>query len=474
MYWINAVYWIILAVYVVTIISLVILVVSENRNPIKTMSWVLVLIFLPFIGLLFYYIFGEDNRKKRFISKRMYKRLKNRAIPKTVSEEYAPLPERYNELATLLKNLDQSPVLEGNEVRFLTNAREKFEQLFEDIRSARHHVHVQYYIFENDEIGTKLGNLLAEKARQGVEVRLMYDDVGSWRSKSSFFQGMKQAGVEVEPFLPVAFPVLTSRVNYRNHRKIVVIDGEVGYIGGMNVADRYLTGGRFAKWHDLHVRMRGKGVQGLQSSFLLDWYYAHKTYISSRIYFPPLPSFGHNPMQIVTSGPIGLYRNIVQGLFFAFMNAKKSIYIQTPYFIPSESILSALQTASLSGIDVRVMIPQEADTRFAHWATLSFVKELLLCRIKVYFYQAGFIHSKLIIIDDSLTIVGSSNMDVRSFEHNFEVNAFIYDKETCGKATEIFMDDLRDSRQILQEEWKKRRRRQRFEESACRLLAPLL
>jgi cardiolipin synthase len=285
---------------------------------------------------------------------------------------------------------------------------------------------------------------------------------------------MKEAGVEVEAFLPVAFPVLTSRVNYRNHRKIVVIDGEVGYIGGMNVADRYLDGGKFSKWCDLHLRMRGKGVQGLQSSFLLDWYYAHKTYISSRIYFPSLPSFGNNPMQIVTSGPVGIYRNIVQGLFFAFMNAKKSIYIQTPYFIPSESILNALQTASLSGIDVRIVIPKEADTRFAHLATRSFVKELLLCRIKVYFYQQGFIHSKLIAIDDSLTVVGSSNMDVRSFEHNFEVNAFIYDRETCEEAKRIFMHDLNESLQIFPEEWKKRSRKQRFEESACRLLAPLL
>lgn len=474
MFWINAVYWVILAVYVVTIISLVILVISENRNPIKTMSWVLVLILLPLIGLLFYYIFGEDNRKKRFISKRMYKRLKNRAIPKTIPEENSPLPERYNELAALLKNLDQSPVLEGNEVRFLGSAREKFDQLFQDIRSARHHLHVQYYIFENDEIGSRLGDLLIEKAQEGIEVRLLYDDVGSWKSKSSFFQRMREAGVEVEPFLPVAFPILTSRVNYRNHRKIVVIDGEVGYIGGMNVADRYLTGGKFAKWRDLHVRMRGKGVQGLQSSFLLDWYYAHKTYISSRVYFPSLPSFGNNPMQIVTSGPIGLYRNIVQGLFSAFMNAKKSIYIETPYFIPSESILNALQTASLSGIDVRVVIPQEADTRFAHLATRSFVKELLACRIKVYFYSQGFIHSKLIAIDDSLTIVGSSNMDVRSFEHNFEVNAFIYDKETCLNAKQIFQNDLNDCNQILAEEWNRRGRKQRFKESTCRLLAPLL
>jgi cardiolipin synthase len=474
MQWVNAIYSIVVTVYMVTIISLVILVVSENRNPIKTMSWVLVLTFVPFFGLIIYYIFGEDNRKKRFISKRMYKRLKNRALSKNISEELTPLPEQYRELATLLKNLDQSPVLEGNEVRFFTDTREKFTRLFEDIRSAQHHVHIQYYIYEDGEIGTQLGDLLIQKAKEGVEVRLMYDDVGSWKSKNSFFRKMKEAGVLVEPFLPVVFPILTSRVNYRNHRKIVVIDGEIGYIGGMNVADRYLNGGKFGYWCDLHLRMRGKGVQGLQSSFLLDWYYAHKTYITSRAYFPPLPVYGNNPLQIVTSGPIGMYRTIAQGLFYAFANAKKTIYIQTPYFIPSDSILNALQTAAMSGIDVRIVIPQKDDSVLVHHASKSFVKELLYYRVKVYLYHRGFIHSKLVVIDDSLTIVGSSNMDVRSFEHNFEVNAFIYDEVTAFQATQIFLKDLQYASLIVPEEWDKRSRSQRFKESACRLLAPLL
>lgn len=470
----DTIYWTITAIYVMTVISLVILVISENRNPIKTMSWVLVLILLPVVGLLLYYLFGEDNRKKRFISRRMYKRLKNRALPKTVSEEYAPFPEKYTELATLLKNLDKSPVLDGNKVQFYTDARKKFEALFQDIRAAKHHIHLQYYIFEEGKIGKKLSEHLIEKAKEGIEVRVIYDDVGSWKSKARFFKRMKDNGIEIEPFLPVVFPVLTSHVNYRNHRKIVVIDGEIGYVGGMNVADRYLDGGKFDHWQDLHIRIRGKGVQGLQSSFLLDWYYAHKTYISSRIYFPELPSFGNNPMQIVTSGPIGLYRNISQGLFYAFLNARKSISIETPYFIPSESILKALQTASLSGIDVKIIIPGQTDTIFAQYATRSFVKELLLGRIKVYLYQKGFIHSKLITIDNSLTIVGSSNMDVRSFEHNFEVNAFIYDPETCQKAQKIFQNDLNDSAQMFSEEWNKRNRKERLKESACRLFAPLL
>ncbi len=474
MHWLNIVYWGIITVYVATIISLVILVISENRNPLKTMSWVLVLIFLPFFGLFFYYIFGEDKRKKRFISKRMYKRLKKRGISKTFSEESSPLPEQFKELSTLLKNLDQSPVLGGNEVRFFTNGKDKFEALFEDIRLAKHHVHVQYYIFEDDAIGTKLRELLIQKAQEGVEVRLIYDDVGSWKNKSSFFKVMKEQGVEVEPFIPVVFPIFTSQVNYRNHRKIVVIDGEIGYIGGMNVADRYITGGKFPLWHDVHIRVKGNGVQGMQSSFLLDWYYAHKIYITSRTYFPTLPSYGNNPMQIVTSGPIGIYRNIAQGLFYAFSKAKKSIFIETPYFIPSDSILNALQTAALSGVDVRIIIPEKADTLFPHLATRSFVKELLSCRVKVYFYQKGFIHSKLIAIDDSLTIIGSTNMDVRSFEHNFEVNAFIYDNESCLKAKQIFVADLEDSTQILPEIWNQRSHKQRFKESACRLFTPLL
>lgn len=474
MTWFDSIYWTVITIYVITIISLVILVITENRNPIKTMSWVLVLILLPIVGLLFYYIFGVDTRKKRFISKRMYKRLKNRAVSREIPEEDSFFPETYKELATLLKNLDQSPVLEGNEVRFFSQARDKFETLFEDIQQAHHHVHIQYYIFEDGTIGRQLSDLLIQKAKEGVEVRLMYDDVGSWKTKNAFFKRMKDAGVEVEPFLQVVFPVLTSRVNYRNHRKICVIDGQIGYIGGMNVANRYVDGGRYGYWCDLHIRICGCGVLGLQSSFLLDWYYAHKSYIASRNYFPTLPTFGKIPMQVVTSGPIGIYRTIAQGLFYAISNAKKIIYIETPYFIPSDSVLCAMQTAALGGIDVRLILPGISDTFFPQLASHSFVKELLASRIKVYFYERGFLHSKLVIVDDSLTIVGSANMDVRSFEHNFEVNAFMYDEDTNKKAKEIFQNDLRDSKQITAEEWASRPKKQKFLESSSRLLAPLL
>lgn len=474
MHWMSTLYWIVNGAYIVTVISLVILVVSENRNPIKTMSWVLVLILLPIVGIFIYYLFGEDHRKKRFISKRMYKRLKNRALKKTIPDHNQIIPEKYKELSLLLKNLDQSPVLDGNDVKLYTNARDKFDALIDDIQHARHHIHIQYYIFENGDLGTRIGDLLIQKVREGVEVRFIYDDVGSWKTPNSYFKHLMKEGVQVAPFLKVAFPVLTSQVNYRNHRKIVVIDGEIGYVGGMNVADRYMDGGRFDSWADLHARIRGKGVQGLQSSFLLDWYYAHKTYITSRVYFPSLPGFGENPMQIVTSGPIGIYRSIAQGLFYAFANAKSSIYIETPYFIPSEGILGALATASMSGIDVRIVVPHHSDSWLVSYASRSFVKELLANRIKVYFYESGFIHSKLVIIDDSLTVLGSSNMDVRSFEHNFEVNAFIYDEQTNAQAKKIFRKDLHRSKLILPSEWKERSRGQRIKESACRLLAPLL
>ncbi len=474
MTWIDTTYSILNAVYVVTVISLVVFVIAENRNPVKTLAWVLVLIFLPIAGLLLYYLFGEDNRRKRFISKQIYRRVKERAVANPAIEADEDVPTEYRQLSHLLRQVDNSPVLLGNEVQLFTHAQEKFAALEEDIRRAKHHIHIQYYIVEKGELGNRIANLLASKAKQGVEVRFIYDDVGSWKTPSSFFKPMELAGVQVAPFLEVRFPLFTNRVNYRNHRKVVVIDGTVGYVGGMNIADRYLNGGGYGNWTDLHARITGRGVYGLQSAFLLDWFYARQAYFSTEQYFPPMPAVGKNPMQIVTSGPIGVHRSIAMGLLRAVASAKQSIRIQTPYFIPSESVLNALQVAALSGVNVQIIIPRVQDTWVASKASRSFVKELINSNIKVYFYENGFAHTKLVIIDEMLTILGSANMDVRSFEHNFEINAFIYGKETTERAIEIFDNDLRHSSPIDVARWDNRGRWTRFKESACRLLAPLL
>lgn len=473
----DIVYFVFDKVYILTIISLAALIILENRNPVKTVSWVLILVFLPILGLILYYFLGEDRRKKKLISKKLYRRMKHMPLLKKPMHNDAcdAPPCGYEQLITLLRNTDNAPVLNGNAVQIFTNATDKFVALLGDIEQATHHIHIEYYIFEDGVLARRLREALIKKAQEGVKVRFIYDAVGSWKLGNEFFRPMRVAGIEVEAFLRVTFPIFTRRVNYRNHRKIVVIDGHIGYLGGMNVADRYLDGGCFSSWKDLHIRIEGGGVQGLQSAFLLDWYYSHKGFVDSEEYFP-IPQSKHNncPMQIITSNPIGMHRPIAQGILYAISNAKKSIRIQTPYFIPSESVLQALQVAALSGVDIKIIIPSKADSWIVHQASNSFVAELLHFNIRVYTYTKGFMHSKLIVVDDALTIIGSTNMDVRSFEYNFEVNAFIYDANTAGKMVAVFEEDATNSKPVSLEEWSKRGNLRKIGESICRLSAPLL
>ena len=460
--------------YVAAALGTMIVVISENRNPLKTISWVLILLLLPLVGLIIYYFFGEDSRKQRLISNKMYKKLNRRSIGRKELLETLNPPNEYKGLVNLLNRLKSSPLYGGSSVKFYSDGVSKFEDLFTELEKAEKHIHIQYYIFLDDEIGRKTRDTLVRKASEGVEVRLIYDDVGSWKAKRDFFKDMQARGVEVQPFLKVAFKILTSRVNYRNHRKIVVIDGKVGFVGGMNIADRYIQGVKFGIWRDSHIKIEGKAVAGLQTSFLIDWYSSRKEFLASDIYYPILENKGDNIMQLVTSGPVGRYKDIHLGILQAISNAKESVYIQTPYFIPTDSLLQAIQMAAMRGVDVRLMLPRHSDTTFVHIATMSFLKEVLDAKVDVYFFEAGFLHSKLMIIDSSLTITGSANMDIRSFEHNFEIDAFIYNEETCRKAQEIFFEDMERSTLLLAEEWDKRPRFSKFKESVMRLFSPLL
>lgn len=462
--------------YITTALGTIVVVISENRNPIKTMSWVLILLFLPLVGLIIYYFFGEDHRKQRLISRKMHKRLNRRPIfkanRKQITDNY---PKDYKNLIGLLNRLRNAPLYNGNKITFYSDGATKFESLYEELKKAKKYIHIQYYIFMDDRIGNKIKDLLIEKVKEGLEVRLLYDDVGSWKAKKKFFKSMIDQGVQVQSFLKVAFPILTSRVNYRNHRKVVIIDGEVGYMGGMNVADRYIDGINDGVWRDSHFKLEGNAIHGLHTSFATDWYATCSEFLSSDKYIPnSSKSVGNNLMQIVTSGPMGEFKEIHQGIFQAIVNAKKYVYIQSPYFIPTDTLLLAIQTAALSGVDVRIMIPKKSDTTFVQIATLSYIKSLLDARVKVYFFTKGFIHSKLLILDDELTITGSANMDVRSFEHNFEIEAFIYNPETSIEAKNIFLKDMADSELVVAEKWESRSRYIKFAESVLRLFTPLL
>ncbi|MDR1884217.1 MAG: cardiolipin synthase [Prevotella sp.] len=460
--------------YVVTALGTMIVVISENRNPLKTISWVLILLLLPLVGLIIYYFFGEDSRKQRLISHKMYKKLNRRSIGRKELHEILNPPAEHKGLVNLLNRLKGAPLYGGNSVTFYSDGTAKFEALFEELEKAVKHIHIQYYIFLDDHIGRRTRDILVRKAAQGVEVRLIYDDVGSWKASRHFFKDMQVRGIEVQSFLKVAFKLLTSRVNYRNHRKIVVIDGKVGFVGGMNVADRYVDGVSYGIWRDSHIKIEGKAVAGLQTSFLIDWYSSRKEFLTSDTYYPILENKGDNLIQLVTSGPVGPFKDIHLGILQAISNARESIYIQTPYFVPTDALLLAIQMASMRGVDIKLMLPRHSDTTFVHIASMSYLKDVLDAKVSVFFYEAGFLHSKLMVIDDSLTITGSANMDVRSFEHNFEIDAFIYNKDTCGAAKEIFFRDMKQSSLLSAEEWNKRPRFEKFKESVMRLFSPLL
>jgi cardiolipin synthase len=349
--------------------------------------------------------------------------------------------------------------------------------LLYEIGQAKHHIHLISYIIEDDPVGRLVADALMDKARQGIEVRLIYDDVGCWRVKKAFFEHMRDAGIDVHAFMPVHFPVFTSKVNYRNHRKICVIDGKVGFIGGMNIAYRYVKGTAKQTWRDTHLRIKGRGVYGLQKAFLVDWYFVDRSLIGGQKYYPIIEPTQTNSCiaQVVTSSPIAEWPDIMQGYVRILLEARKYVFIETPYFLPTEPVLFAMRTAALAGVDVRLLVPMHPDTRLAKWASHSYMTETIKSGIKVYFYKPGFNHSKLLICDDSLCTCGSTNVDFRSFENNFESNIFFYDEQMALRMKQVFLDDLANS--VLMNGQLRVDRRPfmvRLWESLIRLLAPLL
>lgn len=460
--------------YWITLVGVVMVVILDNRNPLKTISWVLVLILLPYVGLFLYIFLGQRYRKVKIISRKSIRRIENN--PSFLYEELDPsnYPPECTNLIRLLRQNNSHPVFSGNEVRLITSGREKFDTMFDDIRRAKKHIHLEYYIIDSCKIGYELQALLIQKAQEGIEVRVIYDDLGSWHTKKTFFREMQDAGVQVFPFLKVRLPWLSPKTNYRNHRKIVVIDGEIGYTGGYNFADRYLDGGNFDFWRDSQVRMEGKGVYGLQTAFLIDWYFVSRNLITSKFYFPDISVKGSCLVQTATSSTDTDWENIMQGIFKILTTAKSYVYLQTPYFLPSESMLTAMQTAALSGVDVRLMVPSDSDTKVALKGMHSYFTEILEAGVKVYVYRKGFMHAKTVVSDDIVSTVGSTNLDYRSFELDFEVNAFIYDKQFAKEMKAVFLGDEMDCEEITLEEWSNRPKIKRWIESICRIFGPQL
>jgi cardiolipin synthase len=333
------------------------------------------------------------------------------------------------------------------------------------------------YIFADDSLGRLVSDALIDKVRQGVEVRLIYDDVGCWNVKHSFFERMREEGIEVMPFLPVRFPSFTSKVNYRNHRKLIIIDGRTGFIGGMNIALRYVKGTDTQPWRDTMLQITGSGVYGLQRAFLVDWYFVDRTQISDRKYYPKSiePVLNTTLIQTVTSGPVTPYPEIMQGMVRVILAAKHYLYIETPYFLPTEPVLFAMKAAALAGVDVRLMVPLRNDAKFVEWASRSYLREMVDAGVKVLYYQTGFLHSKLVVCDDAICSCGSTNIDFRSFENNFEANLFIYDKKVAEEMRDVFLAD--EAQSVLFTDIPKRVHphfMKRLGESVVRMLSPVM
>lgn len=469
--------------YFITVVFVAILIVLENRNPEKTISWILVLILLPIIGIVIYLFFGQEYRKTKMYSRKGLKDLEK--LRNLTLEQLDSLPGhsvRFSDkllskkrLMNLLLSNSNAILTNDNDVKILRNGEETFPEIFRTIEQAKHHIHLEYYIIEDDKIGNYLRESLIRKAQEGVEVRLIFDDVGSWELKKKFIRSMSDAGVKVDCFMKVRFPMLTSRVNYRNHRKILVVDGEIAFVGGLNFADRYLDGvPGIGAWRDTHLKVAGGGATALQIIFMADWYFVSKEILKGEEYFKPFVSGPGKLVQMSASGPDSDWESIGQAYFSAIASATDYVYISTPYLMPTSDILTALKTSAMGGIDVRIIVPGLSDAIIPKWGTNSYIEELLEAGVKIYFYRAGFTHSKVIITDGIFASVGTANLDFRSLETNFEVNAMIYDEEIAGILARQFLDDQEKSELIILEEWQKRPRINKFKESFSRILSPML
>ena len=452
----------------------IIVLMLENRNPIKSIAWIITIISLPVVGLILYALFGRDFRKGNTVKKA------NKAYAealKDIDEKFDqgnPV-EGYENLSQLIYNLCNEKIYSNTYIKPFTDGVALYESIFSDIESAKETIFAEYYIIENDKISKRFIETLIKKANEGVKVKIVVDAVGSWKVRKKTKQRLADAGIEYHEFLPVTLPFFGRKINYRNHRKILLIDNEIGYIGGMNVADRYIEGKpSLGKWRDTHIKVIGDGVQGLAKVFRRDYHFVSRqlTSISTKM---PSKHDGLTPcnMQTVFSGPDMEYRAIMQTYLRIIMQSTKYVYIESPYFMPNEAVRSALVTAAKSGVEIKIIIPLFSDDRIVLMSTYSYVKDLASAGIHFYFYKAGFIHSKLIVSDDKIVSLGSANMDFRSLEHNFETNAILYGDETASIFRNIFEQDMADSESFDMKRWKSRPFSMRIKESIARLFSPV-
>lgn len=471
--------------FILNILFGIAIVFFQRKEPRSVWGWLLLLYFLPGVGFLFYLLIGSDfHKRKIFKIKEVEDRLSEtirQQEEKIKLGEWEEVPKEMEEYKDLvIYNLETSGAVltSDNQVEILSDGVEKFTRLVEDIRNAKKFVHVQYYIIRDDVLFTGIKEALIEKAREGVEVRVLFDAMGCRKTKKRLWKELQKEGILTAEFFPAWLGRFQLRMNYRNHRKIVVIDNEVGYVGGFNVGKEYLgIVERFGYWRDTHLRIEGSSVLGLGLRFLLDWNYAAKNQaIGEYQYLTREAEYkaGNSNVQIISSGPDHSEKHIRNNYLHLIHKAKKSIYIQTPYFIPDEAMLDSLIMAQRSGVEVNLMIPCKPDHPFVQWANISYAGDLIMAGANVYTYDKGFLHSKGMIVDDQVLCYGTANMDIRSFALNFEVNAVVYDKEKAEEMVKLWEEDLKDSTLITRDMYASRSMRIRAKEQIYRLFSPLL
>lgn len=462
----------------------ILLIFFERRDPTSTWLWIMILTFLPGIGFILYLFIGQDLSKQRLFKVKEEEDACFRGIAIKQKEQLErgdfhyvnPLFRKYEDHIKLHLRNSEAYFTQDNSVELLFSGKEKFESLLASINKAEKYIYMEYYIFNSDSIGMKVIDAMCRKASEGIAVKLLVDGMGGRGLSKRAIAKLRGSGVSVAIFFPPFVPWLSIRLNYRNHRKICIIDGKEAYLGGFNIGDEYLgRTKRFGNWRDTHIRIKGSAISSLEWRFFLDWRFAAKEEIQ-----PCVPNLnqgedsGNIGIQIVSSGPDSRWPRVKDGYLKMILDAEKKIYIETPYFIPDDSIYDSLRLAGLSGLDVRVMIPSKPDHPFVYWAGMSYIGGLLEAGVKFYAYEKGFLHSKVLIADDFVSSVGTANLDIRSFKLNFEVNAFIYDKITNQMLTERFINDLGKSKEITLESYKKRSKGTKIKESVSRLLSPLL
>lgn len=495
--------WLMEHLLYINLILSVVIVFFQRRDPKAVWTWLMVLYFIPIFGFFLYLMLCQDYRKSRmFRVKEVEDRLRYSVESQEEflmsSREFLsdPMSRDFEDL--VMYNLETSGAVltVDNTVEIFTDGEEKFADLRAEMEKAEKYIHIQYYIIKNDEVFQSMIPILEKKAREGVEVRILYDGMGGRFMPNRVWQQLKESGIKIGEFFPAFLGRFQLRMNYRNHRKIVVIDGRTAYVGGFNVGREYISKDpKFGYWRDTHLKISGGAVYSLQIRFALDWNYATKENlfkdaryfgitdemeimsVRPEVMFQPMScKVGQKPLgvQIITSGPDSSIRQIRDNYLELFHKAKKNIYIQTPYFVPDDAVLSALQIAARSGVDVRLMIPCKPDHPFVYWATYSYVGDLLEAGARCYTYENGFLHAKGVMIDSMVCCYGTANMDIRSFELNFEVNATVYDEETTKRLEEIFMKDLERCHEVTEIYYERRSLWIRIKEQCSRLLSPLL